>query len=118
MPPSPGTATSQEPLAIQEKAKRPEAEAEEKTEVKSPKPSSKAQKTPDAREDRGGDGAMVVTDPKDGDSKVDAKGISNGPTPQQGQPGRSPDSFAVITPGPLFDDQQLRRFQELYAQTP
>ena len=118
MPPSPGTATSQELLAIQEKAQRPEAEAEEKTEVKSPKPSSKARKTPDAREDRGGDGVMVVTDPKDGDSNVDVKGISNGPTPQQGQPGRSPESSAVITPGPLFDDQQLRRFQELYAQAP
>ena len=63
-------------------------------------------------------GVMVVTDPKDGDSKVDVKGISNGPTPQQGQPGRSPESSAVITPGPLFDDQQLRRFQELYAQAP
>ena len=118
MPPSPGTATSQELLAIQEKAQRPEAEAEEKTEVKSPKPSSKARKTPDAREDRGGDGVMVVTDPKDGDFNVDVKGISNGPTPQQGQPGRSPESSAVITPGPLFDDQQLRRFQELYAQAP
>ena len=47
------------------------------------------------------------------------QGISNGPTYQRGQPGRSPDSNAVISPEqPLFDDQQLMRFQELYAQAP
>ena len=84
--------------------------------MKSPKLSSQAQKTPDAIEDLRGDGAASVTDPKAGDSNVDVKGISN---PQQRQPGRSPESSAVITPGPkLFDDQQLRRFQELYAQAP
>ena len=60
-----------------------------------------------------------ATDDKAGGTDVNMQGISNGPSYQRGQHGRSPASNAVISPEqPLFDDQKLRRFQELYAQAP
>ena len=51
----------------------------------------------------------AASDDKAGGTDVNMQGISNGPTYQRGQPGRSPDSNAVISPEqPLFEDQQLR----------
>ena len=59
----------------------------------------------------------AATDDKAGGTDMNTQCISNGPIYQRGQPGRWPDSNALISPEQLlFDDQQLRRFQELYAQ--
>ncbi|CAL1129313.1 unnamed protein product [Cladocopium goreaui] len=112
VPALPESAPSQEISATQEPAERPEAKAEVRPEVKSPRSSTKGRMSPEVTE------PAAIEDRPSG-TKVSLQGASNGPTPQHALIGRSPETDAVISPAqPLFDDQQLRRFQELYAQAP
>ena len=112
VPALPESAPSQEISATQEPAERPEAKAEVRPEVKSPRSSTKGRMSPEVKE------PAAIEDRPSG-TKVSLQGASNGPTPQHALIGRSPETDAVISPAqPLFDDQQLRRFQELYAQAP
>ena len=112
VPALPESAPSQEISATQEPTERPEAKAEVRPEVKSPRSSTKGKMSPEAKEP-----AAIEDNP--GGTNVNLQGTSNGPTPQPALLGRSPQTDAVISPvQPLFDEQQLRRFQELYAQAP
>ena len=91
-----------------------------KPEVKSPKSSAKGKMTPEVKENRGL-AAPPATEGQGqiGGTNVNLQGNPNGTTAQHGPPGRSPDSNAVISQcQPLLDEQQLKRFQELYAQAP
>ena len=123
-PPVPGQSPqdSQEPVAAPKVSEPARSEAMQTTpaEVKSPKVSPKAIAGP---QDVPAPASNVVSATK---TESGQKGVSNGPQQAAIDSGhqRQADQLAqtpgsqMVSPMPLFDDQQLRRFQELFNQAP